>query len=163
MYRKGQFCIVPSQQGNFPKTVKTFIEIPPYAVDKESGEILNKTSRKILKRGDDFNFYEKIQSYKDDVDIYSILSKYSMSGDESLINQRVGTFSDVYDIPDNINDFTKANELKSKKLSQFSVEQQKAILAGSSDEVNNLVQELVKKELISKGVIKEESEVKKDE
>lgn len=152
----GQYCIVPKQKGGFTKFIETYVEIPPYAIDKETGEILNKTNKPILVKGEDFNFYEKIQSYRDDCNIYSILAKYAMTGDESVLNKKVGTFADIVDIPDNINDFVHGMDEKQKRLSKLSVKDQKVILDGNSNQVSDLVQKLVKEELVNKGILKAE-------
>ena len=96
--------------------IEQYVELPPFAVDEETGEILNKTSEPVLKRLADKNLYEEIQSHKDDVDIYNLLKQYSMTGDESLINQRVVSFMNIADIPDNINELHGYFEAKAKLL-----------------------------------------------
>ena len=80
-------------------------EVPPFAVDEETGEILNKTARPIIKVVGRRNIDEYIQSQADSCDIYKILEKYAMSGDSSLINLKQGYVGDICNIPDNINDF----------------------------------------------------------
>lgn len=79
-------------------------EIPPYAVDIKTGELLNKTPDPILIKVGTRNIFEYIQSFKDDVDIYKILEKVAISGDDSFLNRRIGQFGDFVMLPDNIND-----------------------------------------------------------
>ena len=50
-------------------------EVPPFAVDEETGEILNKTARPIIKVVGRRNIDEYIQSQADSCDIYKILEK----------------------------------------------------------------------------------------
>lgn len=82
-------------------------EIPPYAVDVVTGELLNKTPDPILKCIGKKNIFEEIQSFRDDCDIYKILERVAISGDTSFLNRRVGLFGDFVNLPDNINDFNQ--------------------------------------------------------
>lgn len=86
-------------------TEDIFEEIPPYAKD-ENGKFLNETSEPIIKKTGVINIQEKIDSYKDEVDIYKILARVAASGDDSLLNIKQGVYGDYSSIPDNINDFT---------------------------------------------------------
>lgn len=136
--------------------VEQFVEIPPLAVDDETGEILNKTLVPIIKQVDDYDLYQEIQSYKGDCDIYSILAKFAQTGDTNLLNQGQKTFVDYYNVPDNINDFNKLVKKCKDEIGKYSEEQKEAILNGSNDEVNKLIGDLVKQQLIKQGVIKEQ-------
>lgn len=133
--------------------VEQYVELPPLAVDDETGEILNKSAVPILKRVEDKNLYEEIQSYKDDVDIYNLLKQYVATGDESILNQRVVSFMDVAEIPDNINELHGYFEAKSKLLKDFSPEDQATILNGEN--VDALIDRKVKQLLVEKGVVTE--------
>lgn len=88
------------------ETEKVFIEVPPFAVN-EKGEFLNKTDSPILKENGVVNVQEKIQSFKDDVDIYKILEKVALTGDTSILNQKIGSFADLVNLPDNVNDMNE--------------------------------------------------------
>ena len=57
-----------------------FEEIAPYAKNPETGEILNDTPYPILKKVDDMNVQEFIDSFADEGDIYSLIAKYTASG-----------------------------------------------------------------------------------
>lgn len=82
----------------------TFKEVPPHFVDKSTGELLNDSDFVKLVPGKPVDVYAKIQSFKDDCDIYQILAKCQASGDYSLLHQREGSYGDISDYPDNLND-----------------------------------------------------------
>ena len=121
------------------KFEEVFTEIAPFSYDKDSGEILNKTSKPIIKKIGNVNVYDKIQSYKQDCDIYTILSRFSKTGDTSLLNQRVGFFGDIINIPDNLHDFNKYNADLAEKLKKFSPELQEAIKGNDSATLSDLI------------------------
>lgn len=50
------------------------------------------------------NVYEKIQAYKDEVDMENILKRVSDTGEIGLLNQRKGSFVDVTTMPKNMID-----------------------------------------------------------
>lgn len=153
---QGFLCRTKTQQKCDSKFVQQFIEIPPLAIDEKTGEVLNKTLIPILKEVEPFNFYEKIQSYKDDCDIYSILAKFQKTGDISLLNQGHKTFADYYNIPDNINDFENLMRKAQTEIKKYAKEQQDAIINGNQEQVNSLVADLVKAELIKQGYVKQD-------
>ena len=55
-----------------------FEEIPPYSKNNETGEILNDTPYPILRKKEDINFDDYINSF-DDCDIYSLLKNLATS------------------------------------------------------------------------------------
>lgn len=92
-----------------------FIEVPPYSVDLETGDLLNKTPYPILKKVGQRNVDDIIQSYAYDCDIYKILEKVAISGDYSLLNVRPGSYGDYLNLPDNLNDLNNyCNNLVAK-------------------------------------------------
>lgn len=132
--------------------VTIYKEVPPYAVDEQTGEFINKSSRpKIVEVGKK-NIDEEIQSYADSVDIYKILEKFALSGctDNSLITRRVGEFADIVDIPDNINDFGQYVDKKIKDLKEMSPDIAKKVLNEniSASDIEKMVQEQVQSALI---------------
>lgn len=139
-----------------------FEEIPPYAVDVETGEFLNKTSQPVIKKTGQVNVKERIQSYADSVDIYKILEKFALSGDSSLINQRVGSFGDICDIPDNVNDFSKYVDGNIKELKKLDPSIASAIINDniSDSDLDKLVQEKVQAALIKAQAQKAETTTK---
>lgn len=130
--------------------VDIYESIPPYSVDVETGEILNKTAVPILRKTGTKNVDEMIQSYAEDCDIYKILEKFALTNDTSLINQKVGSFGDIVDIPDNINDFTSYVDKQMKDLKKIDPKLAQSVINEniSSDDIQKMVQEQVQAALI---------------
>lgn len=133
------------------KFEETYIEIPPFAIDTETGEILNKNPYPILKKGEPRNFYQEIQSYKEDCDIYAILTKFASTGDVSLLNKGHLQYADIADIPNNIADFSDLVKKNMEELKKLDPVKANTILNGSKEELNVLVQDIVKAELVKRG------------
>ena len=133
IFKTAQDCSNPYQ--------KRFKEIPPYAVDIESGKFLNKTSQPILVPDEDFDVDEFVQSFKSECDIYTILEKFALTGctDTSIINRGIMSFGDISELPDNFNDMNEYFEKASKKLSEFNEDTAKQILSDdvSIDKIQN--------------------------
>ncbi|AXH73166.1 MAG: hypothetical protein [Microviridae sp.] len=133
--------------------VDQYIEIAPFSFDEKTGQILNKSCRPILQKSNErFNIDAYIQSFKDECDIKAILVKFSETGDYSLINKRVGSFTDIVNIPNNIHDFMSMNADLGRKLKEMSPELQDAIKSGSVENLSALIADQVKKVLVAKGV-----------
>lgn len=133
--------------------VDQYVEIAPFSYDEKTGQILNKTCRPILEKSTErFNIDAYIQSFKEECDIKAILVKFSETGDYSLINKRVGSFTDLVNIPNNIHDFMSMNENLGRKLKEMSPELQDAIKSGSVEDLSALIADQVKKVLVAKGV-----------
>ena len=65
----------------------TYNEVPPYATDPETGEVLNSTSRvKRIKTGE-YDFQEYIQSFADSCSLNALLARVKSTGDMSLLKQ----------------------------------------------------------------------------
>lgn len=86
-------------------------EVPAYSVDTKTGDFLNKSNLPILKKVGVRNIQEQIDSFLDDCDIYKIIDRIVLTGDDSFLNRNIGTFGDFVDLPDNLNDL---NEFVSK-------------------------------------------------
>lgn len=93
-------------------TEDLFEEIPPFTKGSD-GKWLNDTAVPVIKKTGVVNIQEKIDSFKDEVDIYKILAKVAASGDDSFLNVVNGVYGDFSKIPDNRNDF---NDLVSDNL-----------------------------------------------
>lgn len=134
--------------------VETFVCVEPYAVDTESGECVNPTPYAVLIPGDKINIQEKIQSYARDCDLYTILERYAVSGDSTLINKRVASFADIVGIPDNKNDFNEFIQQHIDGLSKTNPEIAKAILDSKIDynSLKSIIDEQIKKALVEKNV-----------
>ena len=120
-----------------------YLEISPYAVDKESGEVLNNTSKPVIKKVGTINVYNKIQSYKEDCDIYSILARVS-KGEEGLLTQNVGSFGDFVDIPDNVHDLVRYIDNAKKEFQKLNPSSQKSLLSNDPD-----IQSIIRSEVAS--------------
>lgn len=78
--------------------VKEKILLEPFAKGKD-GKILNDSKYfRVVESGSSFDFQAKIESYRDDVEIYSILKRVLSSGDNSLLMRNSGSYMDVYDL-----------------------------------------------------------------
>lgn len=111
----------------FSPMVKIYKEIKPGTFDKD-GNILNKNDHNILIEAGEENLQEKIQSYADSVDIYKMIEKFILTGDESYINNGKGAYMDLSSLPDNINDFQDYKKQALEKAQKF-----------DSDLANNIV------------------------
>lgn len=96
--------------------VDTYLEIPPFTKN-EKGEILNDTDLPKFVKNGKINIQERIQSYAQDCDIYTILERFANSGDTSLINARNAQYGDITNLPDNLNDM---DNYISNQFEQFS-------------------------------------------
>lgn len=126
-------------------------EVPPFAIDAETGEILNKTSLPIFMKTGKVNVQEKIQSYAADCDIYKILERFAAAGcDPAMVNRRIGSFGDFIDIPDNVNDFDAYITQKIKETNSLDPALQQAVTNDkvSQEDLDALVQKYVQAEII---------------
>ena len=57
------------------ETEDVYVQVEPFAYDKETGDVINSTNRPIRIKSGSVNVYEKIQSYAADCDIYSVSAK----------------------------------------------------------------------------------------
>lgn len=87
--------------------VEQYMAVEPYAVDAKTGECLNSSPIVKLVKCDSINIQERIQSFARECDLYTILERYAVSGDSSLLNRNVMSFADIVGIPDNKNDFNE--------------------------------------------------------
>lgn len=84
--------------------IPVYNELPPFAVDLDTGKLLNPSRDPIKTPAGFMDIQEKIESYRDECDIYKILQKVIVSNDTSFLNRKVGTFADLANLPDNFND-----------------------------------------------------------
>lgn len=143
----------------FKHTKDIYKVVPPLAVDPKTGEILNKTIyNKFVKIKDGRDFYQEIQSYKDECDIYQILERVK-NGEIALMNAKPGTYGDVSNLPDNFIDLMKwmdKNQEILKTLDKETIEKvSKANI--SKDELDSVVADMVKRELVRRGYNIEDS------
>lgn len=143
------------------KLEKRFVEVPPYAVDLESGKLINKSSEPILVEDEPFDVDEYIQSFKDECDIYTILEKFALTGctDSTLINKKVMSFGDISELPDNFNDLNKYFEEANAKIKEFGSDIAKDII-DDSKKTSDIVDSMAK---AAEAAEKAKSEVKANE
>ena len=112
-----------------------FEELPPFAMDSD-GNFLNKSSNpKIVKVGE-VDVQERIQSFADDVDVYHILERLTLSGESLPQPLADGQVYDYSMIPDNIHDFERYINNSIGTLSKVSPALAKAILNSDSTEAD---------------------------
>lgn len=82
---------------------KQFVEVQPFAVDPETGEILNPTGQLVLKEVAPINQDEIIQSYFETSDFKTVLNRIRKgSGEEIPTADGTGSFIDLSNMPRNI-------------------------------------------------------------
>ena len=81
---------------------RQFVEIQPFAVDPDTGEILNSTGEVALKEVAPVNQDEMIQSYFESTDLRTVLTRIRKgSGEDLPINDGTGSFIDLTQMPRN--------------------------------------------------------------
>lgn len=93
---------------------KQFVEVQPFAVDPDTGEILNPTGQLVLKEVAPINQDEVIQSYFETSDFKTVLNRIRKgSGEEIPTYDGTGSFIDLTNMPKNIRELDRY--LKEKK------------------------------------------------
>ena len=93
---------------------RQFVEVQPFAVDPDTGEILNATGQLVLKEVAPINQDEVIQSYFETSDFKTVLSRIRKgSGEEIPTYDGSGSFIDLTNMPKNIRELDRY--LKEKK------------------------------------------------
>lgn len=111
---------------------QTYIELEPYARN-DKGEFLNDSPFPKLVEGEKVNVQEQIDSYFEDVDIYSILKKVAATGDFSYLNRKAGFYADISNLPNNYNDLNNYYKSVASSFKTLPKEIQDLIKAGASD------------------------------
>ena len=107
---------------------EVFEEVPPYAIDPNSGKFLNDSSQpKLISKGK-INIQEKIQSFAKEVDLYSILEKFAYGEDASLLNARPCQYGDISDLPNDLNSYAAYVDAHFKKLQEMNPELARKVL-----------------------------------
>lgn len=93
---------------------RQFVEVQPFAVDPDTGEILNPTGQLVLKEIAPINQDEAIQSYFETSDFKTVLNRIRKgSGEEIPTADGTGSFIDLTNMPKNIRELDRY--LKEKK------------------------------------------------
>lgn len=81
---------------------RQFVEIQPFAVDPDTGEILNSSGEVALKEVAPVNQDEMIQSFFESTDLRTVLTRIRKgSGEELPVNDGTGSFIDLTQMPRN--------------------------------------------------------------
>lgn len=87
---------------------QTYKEVPPLAVDPQSGDIMNKTHDVQLVKSDPIDIQDDIDSYFDSVDLKTNIVRLSKQGIDPVAALNVpcaDVYADISQLPDNINDW----------------------------------------------------------
>ena len=98
---------------------RQFVEVQPFAVDPDTGEILNPTGQLVLKEVAPINQDEVIQSYFETSDFKTVLNRIRKgSGEEIPTYDGTGSFIDLTNMPKNIRELDRyLKEKKNKTVS----------------------------------------------
>ena len=113
----------------------TYQEVPPYATDPETGEVLNSTSRvKRVKTGE-YDFQEYIQSFADSCSLSALLARVKSTKDLSLLNQRdVEIGDELPSDPAELRRLSEQVDTVNQALQKIESEQKaKNVISGLSD------------------------------
>ena len=103
---------------------RQFVEVQPFAVDPDTGEILNSTGEVALKEVAPVNQDEMIQSYFESTDLRTVLTRIRKgSGEELPVNDGTGSFIDLTQMPRNRMELDRyLKEKKNKAVNPSSVD-----------------------------------------
>ena len=107
---------------------EVFEEFEPFAIDVETGKLLNPSSQPMIVSKGFIDVQERIQSFAKDTDIYAILEKFAVSGDTSLIQAKEAGYGDISEIPSNLNDVAQFLNSRFKALDGMNPELAKMII-----------------------------------
>lgn len=115
---------------------KTYQEVPPYASDPETGEILNPTSRVKRIVSGEYDFQEYIQSFADSCSLSALLAKVKSTKDMGLLNQVEAEFGDeLPNDPAELRRLSEQVDTVTAALQKVEAEaKSKAMLNGLSDQ-----------------------------
>lgn len=96
---------------------RQFVEVQPFAVDPDTGEILNPTGQLVLKEVAPINQDEVIQSYFETSDFKTVLNRIRKgSGEEVPTYDGTGSFIDLTNMPKNIMELDRYLKEKKNKV-----------------------------------------------
>lgn len=85
---------------------------------------LDKNNNIVVEKKGEENLYDYIQSFKDSVDINVVLKKFA-AGDESALMQREGLYTDIVDMPTNLNEFVEFSRNAQQLFDSLPIETKK--------------------------------------
>ena len=113
----------------------TYQEVPPYATDPETGEVLNSTSRIKRVKSGEYDFQEYIQSFADSCSLSALLARVKSTKDLSLLNQREVEIGDeLPSDPAELRRLSEQVDTVNQALQKLESEQKaKNVISGLSD------------------------------
>ena len=124
-------------------------ELEPFAIDPKTGNFLNNSSvPKIVKTGK-VNVHEKIQSFREDVDLYRILERFAYSEDNALLNARQCAYGDISNLPDDLNGFAQLVNMQLDKLTEMNPELAKLVIddKATSEDIEKKANDILKQRI----------------
>lgn len=119
---------------------KQFVEVQPFAVDPDTGEILNPTGQLVLKEVAPINQDEVIQSYFESSDFKTILNRIRKgSGEEIPTYDGTGSFIDLSNMPKNIMELDRYLKEKKNKTVSPAPDSVPADVSGSDKELDEKI------------------------
>lgn len=119
---------------------KQFVEVQPFAVDPDTGEILNPTGQLVLKEVAPINQDEVIQSYFETSDFKTILNRIRKgSGEEIPTYDGTGSFIDLSNMPKNIMELDRYLKEKKNKTVSSAPDSAPADVSGSDKELDEKI------------------------
>lgn len=113
----------------------TYNEVPPYATDPETGEVINSTSRVKRVKSGEYDFQEYIQSFADSCSLSALLARVKSTKDLSLLNQRdVEIGDELPSDPAELRRLSEQVDTVNQALQKIESEQKaKNVISGLSD------------------------------
>lgn len=123
----------------------TYNEVPPYATDPETGEVINSTSRIKRVKSGEYDFQEYIQSFADSCSLSALLARVKSTKDLSLLNQREVEIGDeLPSDPAELRRLSEQVDTVNQALQKIEAEQKaKNVITGLSEtDLDNLLSAL---------------------
>ena len=115
---------------------KQFVEVEPFAVDPDTGEILNSTGQVALKEVAPINQDEMIQSYFESTDLKTVLTRIRKgSGEDVPTYDGTGSFLDLTNMPRNIMELDRYLKEKKNQAVKAPVENNQVQTSNVADDV----------------------------
>lgn len=113
----------------------TYSEVPPFATDPETGEVLNSTLRVKRVKSGEYDFQEYIQSFADSCSLSALLARVKSTKDLSLLNQRdVEIGDELPSDPAELRRLSEQVDTVNQALQKIESEQKaKNVISGLSD------------------------------
>ena len=140
---------------------EVFEEVAPFAIDAETGKLLNPTSQPMIISKGKINVQERIQSYASQADIYSVLEKYAATGDSNLLNARSCSYGDISEYPNDLNGYAQYCRAHLSALDEMNPELAKMVIDKnvSAEDIENKANEILQSRIAAnnekKDIVKE--------